>query len=187
MFENIDWIMLIGQALGVIAVILGFVTYQMKSPKALLIVNLVTCGVFCLHYLLIGANDALFINIVGTVMCIVYWIRDRMNNRNIIIPIIFAVVTVLAGIPNFEGWRSLLLMIGGGVNAISLSLSNPQTTRKLNFIKSPLFLIYNVLAFSVGGIVFETAILSSSIIGLIRNRKRNDTSTDTLGDQNEKV
>ena len=49
MFENMDWVMLIGQALGVVAVILGFVTYQMKSPKALLIVNLITCGVFCLH------------------------------------------------------------------------------------------------------------------------------------------
>ena len=45
MFENIDWVMLLGQALGVVAVILGFVTYQMKSPKALLIVNLITCGV----------------------------------------------------------------------------------------------------------------------------------------------
>ncbi len=177
----------IGQALSIIAVITGFISMQMKKPGGILCFLIATSVCFTLHYLLIGANDALFINIVGTVMCIVYWIRDRMNTRNIIIPIIFAVVTVLAGIPNFEGWRSLLLMIGGGVNAISLSLSNPQTTRKLNFIKSPLFLIYNVLAFSVGGIVFETAILSSSIIGLIRNRKRNDMSTDTLGEQNEKV
>ena len=49
MFENIDWVMLIGQGLGVVAVILGFITYQMKSPKVLLIINLITCGVFCLH------------------------------------------------------------------------------------------------------------------------------------------
>ena len=40
MFENLDLAMLIGQALGVVAVILGFITYQMRSQKALLVVNM---------------------------------------------------------------------------------------------------------------------------------------------------
>ena len=66
MFENMDLAMLIGQALGVVAVILGFITYQMKSPKRLLIVNLITCGVFCLHYLLIGAISGCVMNLIGS-------------------------------------------------------------------------------------------------------------------------
>ncbi|MBQ4108536.1 MAG: YgjV family protein [Clostridia bacterium] len=185
MFGEIGYI--IGQLLSIAAVVTGFISMQMKKPRGILCFLVATSVCFTLHYFLIGANDALFINIVGTVMCVVYWIRDKVGNRSMVIPIIFAVITVLAGIPNYEGWRSLLLMVGGGVNAISLSLSNPQTTRKLNFIKSPLFLIYNVLAFSVGGIVFETAILTSSIIGLIRNRSKKDVQCDTIGEQNEEI
>ena len=42
MFETIDWVMLIGQFWGIVAVILGFITYQMRSPKALLVVNMIT-------------------------------------------------------------------------------------------------------------------------------------------------
>ena len=59
--------------LGVVAVILGFVTYQMKSPKALLIVNLITCGVFCLHYLLIGAISGAVMNGLGILRNVVYF------------------------------------------------------------------------------------------------------------------
>ena len=77
MFENLDWIMLIGQALGVVAVILGFITYQMKSPKALLIVNLITCGVFCAHYLLIGAISGAVMNGIGIIRNLVYTNRDK--------------------------------------------------------------------------------------------------------------
>ena len=80
MFENIDWIMLIGQALGVVAVILGFITYQMKSPKALLIVNLITCGVFCAHYLLIGAISGAVMNGIGVFRI---WVYSRVLQMKI--------------------------------------------------------------------------------------------------------
>ena len=67
MLENIDVAMLLGQALGIVAVILGFITYQMKSTKALLVVNMITCGVFCAHYLLIGAISGFALNAVALV------------------------------------------------------------------------------------------------------------------------
>ena len=181
MFGEVGYI--IGQALSIIAVITGFIALQMKKPNGILCFLIATSVLFTLHYLFIGATDAVFTNSVSMVMCVVYWIRDRRQSRSMTVPIVFAALTVLVSLLSYEGWRSLFLMAGLATNAISLSLPNPQTTRKLNFIKSPLCLVYNVLAFSIGGIIFEAAILTSSIIGLIRYRKQKNT----LGEQYEKV
>ena len=169
---------LIGQILSIVAVVTGFIALQMKKPRGILFFLIVTSILFTLHYFLIGAMDAVPINGLATIMCVVYSIRDRRGDRTWTIPIIFSILVVLAGALAWEGWQSLFLMAGLGLNAISISLPDPQTTRKLNFIKSPLCLIYNALVFSVGGIIFETAILASSVIGLIRNRKRKDDSLE---------
>jgi len=167
---------LIGQILSIIAVVTGFVALQMKSPRGILFFLLVTSLLFTFHYLLIGATDAVLVNLVATIMCVVYSIRDRRGSRGMTVPIIFAVLIVLSSLLSWEGWQSVFLMAGLAINAISISLPNPQTTRKLNFIKSPLCLTYNVLVFSVGGIIFEASILASSVIGLIRHRNKSDSS-----------
>ena len=55
----------IGQALGILAVILGFVSFQMKTPKGILIFQILASAVFAIHYLLIGAITAMALNLNG--------------------------------------------------------------------------------------------------------------------------
>ena len=38
-------------------------------------------------------------------------------------------------------------------------------------IKAPLCLIYNAFALSIGGVVYESAVLISSVIGIIKGNK----------------
>jgi hypothetical protein len=38
-------------------------------------------------------------------------------------------------------------------------------------VKAPLCLIYNLFVLSIGGVVYESAVLASAIIGLIKYRK----------------
>ena len=171
MFENIDWIMLIGQALGVVAVILGFVTYQMKSPKALLIVNLITCGVFCLHYLLIGAISGAVMNGIGIIRNLVYTNRDKKVFSHPAWPFIFAVIMVVAGLVTWQDWRSILMVCALFINSMALSLKNAQHIRYSLLITCPLVLIYDVLLHSYGGIVYEGMSIVSAVIGIIRFRK----------------
>ena len=171
MFENIDWVMLIGQALGVVAVILGFVTYQMKSPKALLIVNLVTCGVFCAHYLLIGAISGAVMNGIGIIRNLVYTNRDKKIFSSPAWPFIFAVIMVIGGLVTWQDWRSILVICALFLNSLALSLKNAQHIRYSLLITCPLVMIYDVLLHSYGGIVYEGMSIVSAIIGIIRFRK----------------
>jgi len=171
MFENIDWIMLIGQALGIVAVILGFITYQMRSPKALLVVNMITCGVFCAHYLLIGAISGFALNAVGFVRNIVYTNRDKKIFSSPVWPYVFAVIMLAAGLLSWQDWRSVLVLCGLVLNTLALSLKNAQHIRYSLLITCPMVLVYNLLLHSYGGVVFEGMSIASSLIGIVRFRK----------------
>ena len=171
MFENADWIMLIGQALGVVAVILGFVTYQMKSPKALLIVNMITCGVFCAHYLLIGAISGFVLNAVGMVRNVFYTNRDKEFFAKPIWPFVFAGIMLIAGLVTWQDWRSVLVIFALVINSLALSMKNAQHIRWSLLITCPLVLIYDFLLHSYGGMVYEGMSIVSAVIGIIRFRK----------------
>ena len=69
MFEDIIYI--IGQMLGIVAVILGFVSFQMKTPRGILIFQIIIAFVFSLHYLLIGAYTAVVLNFLAAVQSII--------------------------------------------------------------------------------------------------------------------
>lgn len=171
MFENIDWIMLIGQILGVVAVILGFITYQMRGPKALLIVNMITCGVFCAHYLLIGAISGFVLNAVGMVRNIVYTNRDKKIFAHPAWPFIFAGIMLIAGIVTWQDWRTILMICALVLNSLALSLKNAQHIRYSLLITCPLVMVYDVLLHSYGGIVYEGMSIVSAIVGILRFRK----------------
>ena len=72
---------IIGQILGFVAVILGFISYQVKTDKQLLFVHLLTCAVFSVHYYLLGAIPAAILNGVGVIRNIVYFNKDKSQSK----------------------------------------------------------------------------------------------------------
>lgn len=171
MFENLDWAMLIGQALGIVAVILGFINYQVRSQKALLLVNMITCLVFCAHYLLIGAISGFALNAVGVVRNIVYANRDKKIFASPVWPFVFGTIMLIAGIITWQDWRSVLAVAALVINSLALSLKNPQHIRYSLLLTCPMVLIYDLLVSSYGGMVYEGMSTVSAIIGIFRFRK----------------
>ena len=174
MLENILYY--IGQALGIAAVVLGFVSFQMKTPKRILACQSTVAFVFAAHYLLIGAPGAAALNLLSALNNILYFFRAKRGSRSLFEPIFYVTMVTVTSILTWEAWYTVILMCGLYAAAIGLSLQNPQNTRKMMLIKAPLCLTYNALVFSVGGVIYEAAVLSSAIIGLIkyRNTKANE-------------
>ena len=168
MFENLTYI--IGQIFGIVAVILGFISFQMKTPKGILIFQIIIAFVFSLHYLFIGAYTAVVLNFLGAVQCVFYYFRNKKGSKSAVIPIIFVSLVIVSSILTWTDWRSAIIMVGVVASSISLALSDAQLIRKAMFIKSPVCLLYNCLVWSVGGVVYEIVVLLSSTIGLIKNR-----------------
>lgn len=160
----------VGQALGIAAVVFGFISYQMKTPRGILIFQMTTALIFSAHYLLIGAPTAAALNFLGAVKCVFYFLRDKRGSKSVIEPIVFVIVVIVTSVLTWEGWYSLLITSGLIVDTVSLALSNAQKTRFCMFLKSPLCLIYNIIVSSAGGVVYECTVLVSSVIGIINNR-----------------
>jgi len=162
---------IIGQILGAVAVICGFVSYQMRTQKQLLVVNTITCAVFCAHYILIGAYSGFALNFLCIFRNFGYFYRNKKHPDSKVIPIVFTVTMLIVGILSWHAWYSVLSVIGLVVNTWYMSASNPQTVRKSILYSSPLVLLYDVFVLSLGGIVYESVAIISAIIGIIRFRK----------------
>jgi len=163
---------LCGQILGIVAVVLGFASYQMKTPRGIISFQMATALVFSVHYLLIGAITAAVLNFLGSVKCLFYYFRDKRGGRGIWEPAVFCVVVIVSTILTWEGWYSALIMVGLVADTVGLALNDPQKTRGMTFIKSPLCLVYNAIVRSLGGVVYECAVLVSAAVALLRNRKK---------------
>ena len=166
-------IYIIGQILGIVAIALGFASYQTKTQKQLLILQFATCAVFCLHYLMIGAVTAMAMNSIGVVRNAIYYFREKKKSSSLVFPIIFAVIMGIVGIVTWEAWYSVFVFAGLVINTLCLAFKDPQNVRRSILVTSPLVLIYDVFVLSIGGIVYESVAIISSVVGIVRFAKKN--------------
>ena len=167
-----SFIYIFGQILGIIAIGLGFLSYQMRSQKNVLLLQVITAAVFIVHYLMIGAVSGMALNVVNLLKNIVYFFRSKKDSHDKIIPAIFVILFAVVGIFTWEAWYSVFVYVGLIIHAIGFALSDAQKSRGSILISSPLVMLYNVFAQSYGGIVYEAVATVSAAIGLIRYRKQ---------------
>ena len=163
---------IIGQALGLICVLLGFVNYQVKTRKHILYIHIATVVCFSIHYLLIGAYVGAALNGIAVLRNIVYYFTGKNQKYNKVAAIAFTLIMGAVGVLSWEGVYSILAVAGLMINTFCMSFQNPNNLRKSILVSCPLVLIYNCFVLSVGGIVYESVGIISAVIGLIRYNKK---------------
>ena len=168
MFEDIPY--LIGQLLGLVAVVMGFLSFQRKNAAGIIVFQLTAALIFAVHYTLIGAPTAIALNLLTAANCIFCYFRDKRGSKSMIGSYVMMLLVVVISLLTWEGWYSATIMVGLVFNMISLALDHPQKTRRVMLIKAPLCFVYNLMVGSLGGMVYECTILASAVIGLFRYR-----------------
>lgn len=163
---------IIGQALGIIATILTFISYQTNTKKKLLVIQTVATLCTCISFLLLGATTGFALNIVCIMRNVVFYFQKSKTKFNYISAVVFAIVMVFLGALSWQGPISLLMILALGANTIFISLGDPQLLRKSILVTSTMVIIYNIYVFSIGGIANEGISIVSSIIGIIRYKKK---------------
>lgn len=166
---------IIAQIFGVIAVILGFLSYQMRTRRQILLALSATVIALTLHYLFLGAYTGMAMNAVSLIRNIAYDYRDRKEIKSPLIPLVFTAIQVVMGILTWQAWYSILVLVGIAINTYCVGLCNSQNLRKSILVTSPLVLIYNIFTMALSGIVFEVVGIVSAIIGIIRHRKKSES------------
>ena len=168
MFEDIPY--LIGQLLGLVAVAMGFLSYQRKTPVGIIVFQMMTALIFAVHYTLIGAPTAIALNLLAAANCVFCYYRDKRGSKSLIGSYVFIALVIVISLLTWEGWYSIAIMVGLVLNTISFALDHPQKMRRIMLIKTPLCFAYNLMVGSVGGMIYECTVLVSSVIGLLRYR-----------------
>ena len=172
---NETTIFYIAQALGIVAIILGFINYIVKTRGQVLFVNSVTTVCFVLHYLCLGAWAGMAVNFVAFIRNIVYYYAGKKGPISKALPIVFTVIMGAMGVTVSliakEGWYFLFSVVALMINSYAMSFQNPMNIRKSILVTSPMVLIYDLCVSSYGGMVYETVVIVSSLVGLLRYRK----------------
>jgi hypothetical protein len=166
---------LLGQALGIVGLLLTFVSYQTKTPRALLVLQTASTALFVVHYMLIGADSGFLLNIVCIVRNVAYFFEGKREHRTLRLPLslatLFSAALIVLCALSWQGWYSLLITVALVVNTYFLSLGKQNLLRASVIGTSSLILVYNILVFSIGGIANESIAIISSAIGLVRAKK----------------
>ena len=163
---------LIGQILGVIVVLISFASYQAKTQKGIVIINLIATLVNATHYLLLGSYLGALLNSVCIIRNVVYYYKDKKIFSSRAVPYVMAAVIAVVAAFSWEGYITLVLAGALMINTVMLSCDNPQTVRRSILLTSTMILIYNIVLGSVGGCANEIVAISSAIIGLVRYRTK---------------
>ncbi len=169
-----------GQAVGIIAIIIGILTYQIKSRRGIMVANIASTVCFALHYMMIGAYVGMALNIVATFRNIVFYNTKMSKKKSTFFTAFFSVIVCVTGLITWEAWYSALQIVSSVLRNYILSLSKPNSIRKGIMIVLPMTLIYNVCVFSLGGIINDSLSFISTGISLYRYREKKDNKQEVM-------
>ncbi len=187
----------IGQAFSILAVIISFISYQMKTSRGILIALTLATLMSCIAYAILGRDGGLWLNVVCIIRNICYYFKDKKILSSKLVPVVLAVIMGVMGALSWEAYYSVFFVVGLVLNTLAMGYFGPQNLRKSILLTSSLILIYNIGPIlvpiftgtifsgtpdvvaeigkiSVGGVINESVSIASSIIGLIRFRKMGD-------------
>lgn len=169
---------LAAQIIGVFAMIFNIWSYQQKSQKYIIALQLLGSALFTAHFFMLGAYMGGLLNAVGIVRAVVFLLKDKLKSDHVLWLIGFIVIYLLSYILTFtllgkefnliNATVEILPVIGMTATTFAFRCKTAKITRLLGFVSSPSWLIYNIVNFAIGAICCEVFSLLSIVVGLIR-------------------
>ncbi|MBE7036703.1 MAG: YgjV family protein [Ruminococcaceae bacterium] len=161
------------QVIGIIAFCLAVWSFQQNEHKKIVLLQLLANLCFTVHYFMLAAYTGALLNSIGFARSIVFIFKDKKWASSNWWLVFFSLVCVGAGVYTWNGPLTLLPMSAMILTTVAFGISNPKITRLLSFPSSPLWLIYNLVNQSWGGVLTECFNMGSIIIGMLRfDRKK---------------
>lgn len=164
---------LIAQIIGFAAMLCAIITYQFKKHRTLMLMLLLTAGVWSLHFLVLGKMTGVMLNLLSALRCLIYYFHDEGKKwaQPVWIPVAFGVIFTVATAFTWAGPLDILPL----VSTYLFTYSNwQQDERKMKYITLPasmMWLVYNAFSGSVAGVANEIFAETSIVVYLVRTRK----------------
>ena len=171
-----DPINLIAQGFGIIGMLFAFLSYQQKKNNVFFIMQALVGVAFAINFGLIGAVSGMLFNLAGILRGFLFRKSDRVMWKLIAVEVAFSACVAVSLVFYTTGALqiilSLLTYIGLAVGTYVMWTGSGKNIRYVQlFLVSPTWMVYNIVNFTLGGILAETFNMSSAIISFIRYGK----------------
>lgn len=168
----------VAQIISIIAMIFNILSYQQKSRKGIIAVQFVGGTLFAVSFLMLGAYSGGLLNVVGAVRAILFYNRDKFKMDKPVWLIIFFAIYLACYAMTFAVFGTeptpfnfaieILPVIGLVATTFAYRHTEAKVLRRYSLISSVSWLIYNIVAMSIGAICCEIMSMISIFIGMLR-------------------
>ncbi len=161
---------LLAQVLGISAVVFYLLSYQCKRRRNIIAVNIISRILYVVQYLLLGAFVGAVLDFLGMITSFAAGKKDKLFKLKFgkVIPYIFAVVLVVAGLLVYENVFSLLGICGILLETTAFWMTNETKIRIVSFLAAPFWLAYNIVNEAYGSALGCILAMVSIAIAIIR-------------------
>ena len=154
------------QIIGIIAAAINISSFQCKKNRHLFALIGIGSLLFSVNFLLLGAYASAIYNIISIIRSSLSLSRKTFNKKSFL----FLCVLYVAGlIFSYDGLWSIVLFIAQIVQTYAMWFMTGAGIRKSQYyFVSPIWMINNIIVFSIGGIVCELFVMASAFISYLR-------------------
>lgn len=165
------------QVFGLLGMAMNSLSYQGKKQRTVILAQLFGSLFFAVNMFMLNAVIGGLLNVIGIFRALVYSNKEKLRNVRLWNGI-FAGLYLLSYIAVFTVFGKavtpgnllleILPLIAMMATTISFSKASVAWIRRLAFVSSPCWLIYNCINGSIGGILCEVFSLVSALVATIR-------------------
>ena len=190
-----DPLTLTGQILGFVAMALIVLSFQFKDNKKLFIIQVGSCVFFVLHFLFLGlggdasAYSGMAQNVLGLIFRVIVLASSRYPKLKnpVAMSLIAAAMAIVAAVTYTGNIAELLPVVGNFVCLGGIWTGNANIIRITQLAGvSPCWLTYDIILFSISGILVETFNIASIVIYYIRravSKRRARSEAEAVNEQ----
>lgn len=184
------------QAIGFVAIAMNILSVQFNTHFKIMLFKSLGSFLFALQYLLLGAYTGLVMDLVGVIRNFVFAFNVKKNKSNKWWIVIFCLITAFAGIATIiltwnktlntlSKWSSnpskimalavfisIISVVAKLGSTIGYGFKSPHAIRMINLPTFVMWICYNVIVFSLAGIVSDSMSIGSIIIAELRYREK---------------
>ncbi len=161
---------MIAHILGALAVITFFMSFQLKTRRNIIIVNLTSRMLYILQYICLGAFEGAVLDFMGFMFSFVAKYKDKsfISKHFPVIIVTVDILLLLAGFAMYENLVSLFAIAGIILEITALWLTKEKNIRILSLLSAPFWLVYNTVNGAYGSSVGNIAVMVSISIAIYR-------------------
>ncbi|MBO5354901.1 MAG: YgjV family protein [Clostridia bacterium] len=163
---------LVGELVGFLAVTTGFVMFQQKRKKNVLVLKIVCDVLWSTHFLLLGAFSGMAISLVGCLRDTTFLLTggDKSKRRALWL-LAFLSINVTCVCLTWKSVWSVCSLISGILSTIAFWSDSPTRTKIISLVVCCSQITYAIAVGSLAAVFNETIAVISIVLFFVRIKK----------------